>query len=116
VKGAVDQEELAEDWEYSVSENPSACENDQLSSSTETEHKTPPASHLSQDPAMVFEGSVRSGQQIYSQGRSLIVLGSVNSGAEVLSDGDIHVFGALKGRALAGIRGNAQARVSTIAC
>ncbi|KAF0686184.1 Aste57867_21970 [Aphanomyces stellatus] len=60
---------------------------------------------------MVVEGSVRTGQQIYAKGQGLIVMGSVNSGAEVLADGDIHVYGVLKGRALAGIGGHTTAKV-----
>ena len=59
---------------------------------------------------VVHNTHVRSGQQIYSPG-SLVVLGNVCSGAEVVADGDIHVYGALKGRALAGLSGNRQARV-----
>jgi len=52
----------------------------------------------------VYYGSVRSGQQIAAdKGQSLVVIGSVNSGGEVLSDGDIFVFGKLRGRALAGL-------------
>ena len=54
--------------------------------------------------ATIYQGSVRSGQQVASEkGRSLIVLGSVSSGGEVLSDGDIVVLGKLRGRALAGL-------------
>ena len=45
--------------------------------------------------SMVFHGTVRSGQQIYADGRSLVIVGSVNNGAEVLADGDIHVYGSL---------------------
>lgn len=63
-------------------------------------------------PPMVVATSVRSGQQIFAQNRSLVVLGSVNSGAEVLADGDVFVMGALKGRALAGIGGNVSARIT----
>jgi len=54
---------------------------------------------------------VRSGQQIVSQGADLIVLSSVGHGAELLSDGHIHVYGPLRGRALAGINGDKQARI-----
>lgn len=54
---------------------------------------------------------VRSGQQIVSQGADLIVLSSVGHGAELLSDGHIHVYGPLRGRALAGIKGDQQARI-----
>ena len=55
--------------------------------------------------ARIHYGAVRSGQQIYAEGCSLIVIGSVNDGAEVLADGDIHVYGSLKGRAVAGLGG-----------
>lgn len=60
---------------------------------------------------MVVTSSVRSGQQIFAQNRSLVVLGNVSSGAEVLADEDVFVMGALKGRALAGIGGNVSARI-----
>lgn len=54
---------------------------------------------------------VRSGQQIYARGGDLVVLSSVSPGAEVLADGNIHVYGALRGRALAGVQGNTEARI-----
>lgn len=54
---------------------------------------------------------VRSGQQVVSQGADLIVIASVGHGAELLSDGHIHVYGPLRGRALAGITGDRQARI-----
>lgn len=54
---------------------------------------------------------VRSGQQVYAQDSDLIVLGLVSEGAEVLADGNIHVYGVLRGRALAGARGDTSARV-----
>jgi septum site-determining protein MinC len=54
---------------------------------------------------------VRSGQQIYARQADLIVLAPVSAGAELLADGNIHVYGALRGRALAGVAGNAQARI-----
>ncbi len=59
----------------------------------------------------VVEEPVRSGQQVYAPGGDLVVLSTVHPGAEVLADGHIHVYGALRGRALAGIRGDAGARV-----
>jgi septum site-determining protein MinC len=68
----------------------------------------PAASH---SPAMVYHGTVRSGQQIYAERRSLVILGSVNNGAEVLSDGDIHVYGSLLGRAVAGLGGSSEAHI-----
>lgn len=54
---------------------------------------------------------VRSGQQIYARGTDLVVTTSVSEGAEVIADGHIHVYGALRGRALAGASGDAQARI-----
>lgn len=54
---------------------------------------------------------VRSGQQVVSKGGDLVVVASVSHGAELLADGDIHVYGALRGRALAGIAGDKQARI-----
>nr|MDQ2693913.1 septum site-determining protein MinC [Pseudomonadota bacterium] len=54
---------------------------------------------------------VRSGQQMYAPDGDLILLGTVNAGAEVLADGNIHIYGHLRGRALAGARGNREARI-----
>ncbi len=54
---------------------------------------------------------VRSGQQIYADGGDLVVLAAVSPGAEVLADGNIHVYGPLRGRALAGAHGDRTARI-----
>ena len=54
---------------------------------------------------------IRSGQQVYAQGGDLVVVSSVSPGAELLADGNIHVYGTLRGRALAGINGDVKARV-----
>ena len=54
---------------------------------------------------------VRSGQQVYARGGDLIILSSVSQGAELLADGNIHVYGPLRGRALAGVTGNTDARI-----
>jgi septum site-determining protein MinC len=54
---------------------------------------------------------VRSGQQVYVPGGDLIVLSSVSAGAEVMADGNIHVYGPLRGRAMAGVNGNTDARI-----
>lgn len=61
--------------------------------------------------AMVVDYSVRSGQKIYAQGSDLIVIGHVSPGAEVIADGNVHVYGALRGRALAGASGDTQAKI-----
>lgn len=54
---------------------------------------------------------IRSGQRVYARGGDLIVTAAVSSGAELFADGNIHVYGALRGRAMAGIRGNSEARI-----
>lgn len=62
-------------------------------------------------PAKIITQPVRSGQQIYAKNSDLIVLAAVSAGAELLADGNIHVYGPLRGRALAGINGNLDARI-----
>lgn len=68
-----------------------------------------------QRPSLLIRDTVRSGQLIYADGRDLIVLASVNPGAQLLADGHIHVYGALKGRAVAGARGLREAQVFCLA-
>lgn len=59
----------------------------------------------------VITDPVRSGQQIYAADGDLIVLSTVSPGAEVVADGCVHIYGALRGRAIAGAKGDATARV-----
>lgn len=59
----------------------------------------------------IFRGTVRSGQQLIAPSGDLVVIGAVNAGAEVLAAGSVHVYGALRGRALAGIHGDAEAGI-----
>lgn len=59
---------------------------------------------------LVVDQPVRSGQQLYSRG-DMIVLAPVGTGAELLAEGHIHVYGNLRGRAIAGVRGDTSARV-----
>jgi septum site-determining protein MinC len=54
---------------------------------------------------------VRSGQQIAARGGDLILLAAVNNGAELIADGNIHVYAPLRGRALAGVSGDTNARI-----
>ncbi len=61
--------------------------------------------------ALVIDKPLRSGQQVYARGRDLVVLAMVNAGAEVIADGHIHVYAPLRGRAIAGARGNGEARI-----
>ena len=62
-------------------------------------------------PTKIITRPVRTGQQIYAQGCDLVVLASVNAGAEIISDGNIHVYAPLRGRALAGVKGDTTARI-----
>jgi septum site-determining protein MinC len=61
--------------------------------------------------AQLYEGTVRSGQQVYARDRDLVVTGAIANGAEVIADGSIHVYGGLRGRAMAGAQGDEKARI-----
>ena len=71
--------------------------------------KSAPASNAS--PGLIQRTPVRSGQQVYADNRDLTVLSAVGAGAEAIADGSIHIYGALRGRALAGAQGNEDARI-----
>ena len=64
--------------------------------------------------ALVIDKPLRSGQKIYARGTDLVMLAIVNQGAEVVADGNIHVYAPLRGKAMAGASGNAQARIFSI--
>jgi len=66
-------------------------------------------------PPMIIERPLRSGQQVYARDRDLVVLALVSFGAEVIADGHIHVYAPLRGRAIAGAKGNTEARIFTTA-
>jgi septum site-determining protein MinC len=59
----------------------------------------------------VVRQHVRAGQRVYARDGDLVVFGSVNPGAEVMADGSIHIYGALRGRAMAGAQGNDLGRI-----
>lgn len=61
-------------------------------------------------PTMLIDKPLRSGQQIYAAG-DVVILDLVSYGAEVIAEGNIHIYAPLRGRALAGVKGNAQARI-----
>ena len=63
---------------------------------------------------MVVDRPLRSGQKIYARGADLVVLAMVNQGAEIAADGNIHVYAPLRGKAMAGARGNTQARIFSL--
>ncbi|RQH09790.1 septum site-determining protein MinC [Paraburkholderia dinghuensis] len=62
------------------------------------------------EPTLVIDRPLRSGQRIYAKG-DLVVLGLVSNGAEVIAEGNIHIYAPLRGRALAGVHGNHDARI-----
>ena len=71
----------------------------------------PPAAAVAAQPGRMQRGAVRSGQQLYAENCDLTVLATVGAGAEVIADGSIHIYGTLRGRALAGAKGNEGARI-----
>ncbi len=73
----------------------------------------PPAAPVAEPalPALMQHQPVRSGQRVYARNRDLVVTTVVGAGAEVMADGCVHVYGALRGRAMAGARGEITARV-----
>ncbi len=89
----------------------SAQETQPLPPKSEVAPAPPPVAAPSAQPALVVDRPLRSGQQVYARGRDLVVLAMVNPGAEVIADGHIHVYAPLRGKAIAGARGNADARI-----
>jgi septum site-determining protein MinC len=63
--------------------------------------------------ALIVDKPLRSGQHVYAKGRDLVVMAMVNAGAEIMADGHIHVYAPLRGKAIAGARGNKDARIYT---
>jgi septum site-determining protein MinC len=80
------------------------------SSSTQPRSSGPAAAPPAPKTRLVTE-PVRSGTQIYARGSDLVVTAAVSPGAELVADGNIHVYGVLRGRALAGAGGDAGARI-----
>ncbi|RZI78733.1 MAG: septum site-determining protein MinC [Rubrivivax sp.] len=74
----------------------------------------PPPPPATTAGALVIDKPLRSGQQVYARGRDLVVMAMVNPGAEVIADGHIHVYAPLRGKAIAGARGNNEARIFTL--
>lgn len=64
---------------------------------------------------LLVDKPLRSGQQVYAKGRDLVVMAMVNPGAEVIADGNIHIYATLRGKAIAGARGNTEARIFALA-
>ena len=96
--------------EAAITETHTAAETD----STPVSHPAVP-SFDNPRRTMVIDQSVRSGQKVYAQGADLVIMGQVSAGAEVIADGHIHVYAPLRGKAMAGARGHAQARIFSLA-
>ncbi len=70
-----------------------------------------PQQSASQTITKCVNRPVRSGQRIYAPGGDLVILSHVSSGGEVMADGNLHIYGSLRGRAMAGVKGNEQAHI-----
>ncbi|MBC9905972.1 MULTISPECIES: septum site-determining protein MinC [Achromobacter] len=81
------------------------------SNTTSAPSPTPAAPHSSS--ALVITKPLRSGQRVYARHTDLVVIGMVSQGAEVIADGNVHVYGPLRGKAMAGARGDTSARIFT---
>lgn len=62
-------------------------------------------------PVKVIRTPIRSGQQIYAENGDLVIFNHVSAGAEVIADGSIHIYGTMRGRAIAGAKGQKQAKI-----
>ena len=83
-----------------------------IETTEDTRSRPQPAAAPRKEPAsLLLVSPVRSGQSVFFPEGDVTVLGSIASGAEVMAGGSIHVYGALRGRALAGAGGNRQARI-----
>lgn len=71
----------------------------------------PAAAPAGRRPARIVDSPVRSGQQIYAEGADLVVMAPVSVGAEVIADGCVHAYAPLRGRAIAGAKGDETARI-----
>lgn len=78
---------------------------------TPTDREAPPVDPALQSPTLMLQQPVRGGQVIYAKGADALALGAVNPGGELIADGNIHVYGTLRGRALAGAHGDTNARI-----
>ena len=70
-----------------------------------------PVPDETRNSALVIEGPVRSGVQIYAKDRDLVIIGQVSEGAEIMADGHVHVYGRLRGRVAAGVSGQVDAEI-----
>jgi septum site-determining protein MinC len=85
-----------------------------VDSDSREKKKSVPAANIpdrTKAKTVLVQRPVRSGQRLYARDSDLIVTAAISSGAEILADGNIHVYGILRGRAMAGIKGDKEARI-----
>ncbi|CAO1660669.1 septum site-determining protein MinC [Salinicola sp. NYA28a] len=98
-------------WFPPQENRPRAIEARPVEAPVEAELPVPPPEVSIQAGGRIHRGTVRSGQQVSASEGDLVVIGAVNPGAEVLAAGSVHVYGPLRGRALAGIHGDREAGI-----
>ncbi|MEG3113965.1 septum site-determining protein MinC [Salinicola sp. 4072] len=98
-------------WFPPQENRPRAVESRPVETPVEAELPVPPPEVSIQAGGRIHRGTVRSGQQVSASEGDLVVIGAVNPGAEVLAAGSVHVYGPLRGRALAGIHGDREAGI-----
>ncbi|MDB5898469.1 MAG: minC [Ramlibacter sp.] len=113
------QAQMAAALEVGLAAAPEAAPSPDLSQRARPEVREQPAPAAAQLPpaaasALVIDKPLRSGQQVYARGRDVVVLAMVNAGAEVIADGHVHVYAPLRGKAIAGARGDGTARILTL--
>ncbi len=91
-----------------IAQSETPVQNEQVEAPEIKEPKPTPSAIIT---AKIIDQPIRSGKQIYAKGCDLIITSTVSHGAEVLSDGNIHIYGTLHGRALAGVQGDVNAKI-----
>jgi septum site-determining protein MinC len=100
----------AADYEAKMAEQAEKSETPEAEAAAETVITAEPLATKA-TPSIVVTQPVRSGQSLFFPEGDVTIIGSVASGAEVVAGGSIHIYGALRGRAMAGTTGNASARI-----
>jgi len=115
--GNQEQQAAAISFGFAILPDGNNKEKEKLLPAAETVSNTTSPLPVSEEPDIqgsntrVITEPVRSGQQIYARGGDLVVLAPVGHGSELLADGHIHVYGPLRGRALAGVTGDTSAHI-----
>lgn len=96
--------------DLAIEKNPEKNSLNSLSNDMDLSIVESQVSQKNQMKTLFVDKPMRSGQRIYAAG-NVVVLGVVNHGAEIIAEGDIHIYAPLRGRALAGVKGNNSARI-----